>query len=64
MATVMTWLKARKLSLLACFRSSKLSMAYTHPEIRLVLAGRTTHRHESHIEGSNASCISPLCSYN
>ena len=37
---------------------------YLNSETRLVLAGRTTHRHESHIDGPSTSCTSPLRSYN
>ena len=38
--------------------------AYTHTEIRLILAGRATHRQESHIDGLSTSCTPPLRSYN
>ena len=60
-ATLMTWLKAKPL---AYFRFLKLSIAYAYTKTRLVLAGRTMHRHKSHIDGSSTGCTSPLCSYN
>ena len=41
-----------------------MPMAYTHIENRLVLAGITAHRHESHIDGLSTNYTSPIRSYN
>ena len=54
MVALMTWLKASKPT---CFRFLKLSMAYTHTETCLGLAGKTMH---PHIDSWSTSYTLPL----